>query len=144
MLKRWLMKYLVNWAVEQFTFENLKLILSRSLEYFKVKAYESEMKLDEWAIEILEMIVNDDAKLRTIYDWMSRWIPTGDNGVCSTAAEPSDEQLKALGAATMRAGFDKDADVPDNCKAIPVEAWAALMRMFVPYLIEWWRSQNKQ
>ena len=134
MLKQWLEKYIISWAVQQLTIDNLKLVLSRCLEYLKVKAYQSEMKLDDWAIEILESIVNDDAKLLVIYNWILKYISPTD-GVC--LALPDDIDVKPLGEKVLAAGEN-----PQVCKAIPAECWSALLQMIIPFLVEYWRKYN--
>ena len=134
MLKKWMEKYIVAWAVQQLTIDNLKLVLSRCLEYLKVKAYQSEMKLDDWTIEILESIVNNEEKMLVIYNWLRQFVAPSD-GVCR--ALPSDADLKPLGEQVMTAGEN-----PQVCKAIPADAWTALLRMVIPFLVEYWRRRG--
>lgn len=133
MLKNWLEKYIVAWAVQQLTIDNLKLVLSRCLEYLKVKAYQSEMKLDDWAIEILESIVADDEKMLVLYNWIMTFIPKTD-GICR--AFPNEPQMEELASQLMNAGENSQV-----CKSIPIVGWETLLEMIIPFLVEYWRKE---
>lgn len=132
MLKEWLQKYIVKWAVQQFTLENLQAILVRCVAYLRVKAAESETAIDDWAIEVLDGIVNDKTKLDVLYQWLYSFIA---KGVCSA---PSLDSQKALIQDLRLLDCDKQV-----CKAIPPAVYEAVLNMIIPFLIEWWRSQNK-
>ena len=134
MLKRWIEQYIVKWAVEQFTIENLKLILARCVEFLKVKSYETENYVDDWAVEILEGLVNDENKMKILYDWLYSYIAPG---VCKAA--PALEDEKTLINDLIAAG---EADGKE-CKAIPVSTWEAVLNLVIPFLIEFWRQYNK-
>ncbi len=134
MLKDWLQKYIVKWAVQQFTLENLQAILVRCVAYLRVKAAESETQLDDWGVEILEGIVNDTDKLKVLYQWLYSFVA---KGVCT--ANPSLDQEKELIQDLILAGGTDGK----NCKAIPPAAWEAVLNMIIPILIEFWRQYNK-
>lgn len=133
MLKQWLEKYIVRWAVQQFTLENLQAILVRCVAYLRVKAAESETEIDDWAIEILDGIVNDTEKLKVLYLWLQQFIA---KGVCG--ANPTLDEEKSLIQDLRLLDCDKR-----NCSAIPAAVYEAVLNMILPFLIEWWRSQNK-
>ena len=133
MLKQWLEKYIVKWAVQQFTLKNLQAILIRCVAYLRVKAAESETEIDDWGIEILEGIVNDTDKLKVLYLWLQSFI---SNGVCG--ANPSLDQEKELIRDLQLADCDKC-----KCSSIPSAVYEAVLNMIIPFLIEWWRNQNK-
>lgn len=134
MLKKWLEQYIIKWAVEQFTLENLKLILTRCVEFLKVKSYETENYVDDWVVEILEGIVNDDKKMTILYEWLYSYVTPG---VCKAAPTLDDE--KAL-IAELIAVDEADGK---ECKAIPASTWEAVLNLVIPLLIEFWRQYNK-
>ena len=132
MLKQWLEKYIVKWAVQQFTLENLQAILVRCVAYLRVKAAESETAIDDWAIDILEGIVNDSEKMDVLYLWLKSFIA---GNVC--AANPSIDQEKELINELISLN-----DVDEQCKAIPPAVYEAVLNMILPILIEWWRKNK--
>lgn len=133
MLKQWLEKYIVKWAVQQFTLENLQAILVHCVAYLRVKAAESETAIDDWGIEILDGIVNDTEKLKVLYLWLHSFIA---KGVCG--ANPTLDQEKELIRDLQLCDCDKC-----KCSAIPAAVYEAVLNMIIPFLIEWWRNQNK-
>lgn len=133
MLKQWLEKYIIKWAVQQFTLENLQTILVRCVAYLRVKAAESETTIDDWGVEILEGIVNDSEKLKVLYLWLQQFIA---KGVCG--ANPTLDEEKSLIQDLRLLDCDKR-----NCSAIPAAVYEAVLNMILPLLIEWWRNQNK-
>ena len=133
MLKQGLEKYIVKWAVQQFTLENLQAILVRCVAYLRVKAAESETAIDDWGVEILEGIVNDSEKMDVLYLWLKSFIA---GNVCT--ANPSIDQEKELINELISLN-----DVDEQCKAIPPAVYEAVLNMIIPFLIEWWRNQNK-
>ena len=134
MLKQWLEKYIVKWAVQQFTLENLQAILVRCVAYLRVKAAESETAIDDWAIDILEGIVNDSEKMDVLYLWLKSFIA---GNVCT--ANPSLDQEKELIQDLILAGGTDGK----NCKAIPPAVYEAVLNMILPILIEFWRQNKK-
>ena len=136
MLKEWLETFIIRWALKNFTVENLRLVLDRCVAYLKVRAAETGTPVDDWAIEILESIVTDESKLQIIYDWIDRFIHPCPDGVCRSAAVPTEEQYKDLTFAVLNAG--------DNtiCKAIPIGAIESILRLIIPVLIEYWRKNK--
>ena len=134
MLKQWLEKYIVKWAVQQFTLENLQAILVRCVAYLRVKAAESETAIDDWGIEILDGIVNDTDKLKVLYQWLYSFIA---GNVCT--ANPSLDQEKELIQDLILAGGTDGK----NCKAISPAVYEAVLNMILPILIEFWRQNKK-
>lgn len=134
MIRQWLEKFIVKWAVEQFTLENLRSILVRCVAFLRVKASETDNLVDDWAIEALEGIVADDNKMKILYDWLYSYVA---KGVC-TAAPTLDAEKTLINDLILADGADGK-----NCKAIPPSAWEAVLNMIIPILIEFWRQYNK-
>lgn len=134
MLKKWLEQYIIRWAVEQFTIENLRSILIRCVAFLRVKASETENLVDDWTIEVLDGIVADDGKMQILYDWLYSYVA---KGVC-TAAPTLDAEKTLINDLILAGGTDGK-----NCKAIPSAVYEAVLNMIIPFLIEWWRQNNK-
>lgn len=133
MLRNWLEKYIVRWAVEKFTLENLQAILIRCVAYLRVKAAETETEIDDFGVEILEGIVNDTEKLKLLYNWLRSFI---EKGICG--ANPTLDQETELIRDLQLADCDKC-----KCSTIPANVYEAVLNMIIPTLIAWWRSNNK-
>ncbi len=133
MLRNWLEKYIVRWAVEKFTLENLQTILIRCVAYLRVKAAETETEIDDFGVEILEGIVNDTEKLKLLYNWLRSFI---EKGICG--ANPTLDQETELIRDLQLADCDKC-----KCSTIPANVYEAVLNMVIPTLIAWWRSNNK-
>lgn len=138
MLRNWLEKLIYKWALKNFTVDNLKLIIDRCLAYLKVQAAETENVVDDWAIEVLETILNDNSKLQVIYDWINQFIQPCQDGVCRASA-PSPAQYDELALAVMNAG-----ETSTTCKAVPPSVILAVLQMFVPVIVRYWRSVEQE
>ena len=140
MLKEWLQKNIIRWLVQQFTVENLKTILQRCVDYLKVKSYETENVIDDWAIQIFEDIINDDTKISIIYGWLSQFVKSfeGNDGRCCIR-NPNKDDDKALIDNLLEVNRDEGV-----CKSIPPAAWEAALRMVIPFLIDWFRGYLNQ
>ena len=140
MLKEWLKKNIMRWLVQQFTCENLKTILLRCVDFLKVKSYETENVIDDWAIQIFEDIVKDDAKISIIYGWLSQFITSFDDneGRCCLR-NPNKADEKALVETLLDVNNEKGV-----CQAIPASTWETVLQMILPFLIDWFRGYLNQ
>lgn len=135
MIKEWLARFIIKWAVEKFTIENLKTVLENCIAYLKVKAIETETIVDDWAIDAMENIIDDETKLSALYFWLLKFIGKNPDGVCCQAV-PTDSDWEEL---AEKVSTPSDGQ---TCQAIPWTEVAKLLQLILPYLIEWWRNQK--
>ena len=133
-LRQLLRDYIARIVIETFSKDSLKSILEKIVEYLKEQAKTTENIVDDWLVEALENIVNDDEKIGLIYNFIKRYIIPADGVCCSL---PTGNAYGSLTQEIVNAENDKTvAEEIDTCKAIGFVQWLQLVELVVPLLID--------
>ena len=133
-LRQLLRDYIAKIVIETFSKDSLKSILEKIVEYLKEQAKTTENIVDDWLVEALENIVNDDEKIGLIYNFIKRYIIPADGVCCSL---PTGNAYGSLTQELVNVENDKTvAEEIDACKAIGFAQWLQLVELVVPLLID--------
>ena len=126
-IKERLVAMLAAWAVKVLTVENLRAVLSQFVEGLKEKAADTEVVIDDWAIEFLEMIVASDEKMAILSDFIRGKL--ANLVKCGAAPRERDEYSELAAELTQT----EDG----TYAAFPWMKIAELLQVLVPILIDW-------
>ena len=133
-LRQLLRDYIARIVIETFSKDSLKSILEKIVEYLKEQAKTTENIVDDWLVEALENIVNDEKKIDLIYNFIKRYIIPADGICCSL---PASSDFRKLSESIASVENDKTvAKEIDTCKAIGMYQWLQLVELVVPLLID--------
>lgn len=124
------------WIVEvllsRIDVETVRGIFQRAVDALKEKTLETENQVDDWAVEALEAIVADDAKMEIVTQFIREKI--GGVGVCESSI--SVDEYNAL---SLDIVGEKTAD--GECSdSVTSRLLAELLVMILPSLIEWFKK----
>ena len=133
-LRQLLRDYIAKIVIETFSKDSLKSILEKVVEYLKEQAKTTENIVDDWLVEALENIVNDEEKIGLIYNFIKRYIIPADGVCCSL---PTGNAYGSLTQEIVNVENDKTvAEDVTTCKAIGFAQWLQLVELVVPLLID--------
>ena len=133
-LRQLLRDYIARIVIETFTTASLKSILEKIATYLKEQAKTTENIVDDWLVEALENIVNDEEKIGLIYNFLKRYIFPADGVCCSL---PASSDFNKLTESIVNVENDKTvAEDVATCKAIGFAQWLQLVELVVPLLID--------
>ena len=135
--KNTIKNFLIRAIIGQLTIEKLKVNLSSLLWFLDGKASETENVVAAWIIEALYDIVNNDEKLKVVYNFVMNYIQPGSDGVCK--ALPIDGQWDQLAVDVAKAGEPEDV-----CKAVDVSQIVRLLQLVIPAIIEIYEQVKKK
>ena len=135
--KNTIKNFLIRAIIGQLTIEKLKVNLSSLLWFLDGKASETQNVVDDWIIEALYDIVNNDEKLKVVYNFVMYYIQPGSDGVCK--ALPIDGQWDQLAADVAKAG-----ETEGVCKAVDVSQIVRLLQLVIPAIIEIYEQVKKK
>lgn len=135
--KNTIKNFLIRAIIGQLTIEKLKVNLSSLLWFLDGKASETENVVDDWIIEALYDIVNNDEKLKVVYNFVMNYIQPGSDGVCK--ALPGEEQWKQLAVEVTSAGEPEGV-----CKSVDIAQIVRLLQMVIPAIIEIYEQVKKK
>ena len=141
-LRQLLRDYIARIVIETFTTASLKSILEKIVEYLKEQAKTTENIVDDWLVEALENIVNDDEKIGLIYNFIKRYIIPAD-GVCCSLPASSDFNNLTIALTDIENEKTVAEDVT-TCKAIGFVQWLKLVELVVPLLIDTYERFMKE
>lgn len=124
--------YVARIVLRNLSLENVKSVLESLIGYLEAKAKETPTLIDDWIIDGLRDVVNDDAKMQRIYDFIQLYVLPATDGVCQ--ALPTDSQWQMLADDVAGAGTQADAD--GTCKAIGVTQWLTILQLVLPSIID--------
>ena len=124
------------WIVEvllsRIDVETVRGIFQRAVNALKEKTLETENQVDDWAVEALEAIVADDAKMEIVTQFIREKI--GGVGVCESSISVDEYNALALDIVG-----EKTAD-GECCDSVTSRLLAELLVMILPTLIEWFKK----
>ena len=133
-LRQLLRDYIARIVIETFSKDSLKSILEKIVEYLKEQAKTTENIVDDWLVEALENIVNDEKKIDLIYNFIKRYIIPAD-GICCSLPASSDFNNLTIALTDIENEKTVAEDVT-KCKAIGFVQWLKLVELVVPLLID--------
>lgn len=134
LLKKYLLKVIKEYALEAFTWENLKLARNRLYALIEAAIEQSETKMDDWAWSVVKGILNDE-NLKKIYDW-----------ILNNALNISPQTEMVYGIHYRR--YEELArtltlDTDGKTYAAPsLTALLNLLEIIMPLLLEWYRGKS--
>ena len=131
-LRQLLRDYIARLIIETFSKESLKSILEKVVEYLKEQAKTTENIVDDWIVEALENIVNDEKKIDLIYNFVKRYIIPADGICCSLPASSDFNNLTK----EIVDCYNDETFNGDVAKAIGFAQWLQLVELVVPLLID--------
>lgn len=112
--------------------ENVREICQKAVNFAKEAASETKNPLDDWAVECLQMIVNDDEKIQRICDFIK--LKLAGNLCESTSGNDTEELMKTLSNGLNPVGPSTEAC--DGLGTMNVVT-DLLSKIIIPLLIEW-------
>lgn len=128
---------ITGWIVEvllsRIDVETVRGIFQRAVNALKEKTLETENQVDDWAVEALEAIVADDAKMEIVTQFIREKI--GGEGVCECAVKVDEYHALAqdiIGAKTTE---------ENECSSMATSSLLAeLLMLILPTLIDWFKK----
>ena len=124
------------WIVEvllsRIDVETVRGIFQRAVNALKEKTLETENQVDDWAVEALEAIVADDAKMEIITEFIREKI--GGVGVCESSISVDEYNALALDIVGEKNAGGECSD------SVTSRLLAELLVMILPTLIEWFKK----
>lgn len=124
------------WIVEvllsRIDVETVRGIFQRAVNAVKEKTLETENQVDDWAVEALEAIVADDAKMKIVTQFIREKI--GGVGVCESSISVDEYNALALDIVGENTA---DGECSDS---VTSRLLAELLVMILPSLIEWFKK----
>lgn len=124
------------WIVEvllsRIDVETVRGIFQRAVNALKEKTLETENQVDDWAVEALEAIVADDAKMEIVTQFIREKI--GGVGVCESSIPVYEYNALALDIVGEKTA---DGECSDS---VTSRLLAELLVMILPSLIEWFKK----
>ena len=133
-LKEWAMEALLNYVARVFTFENFKAAMKVIAEKWQAKAQETDTFIDNWAVDFLFTVINNDEKLQRFYDWINGYIVPAQEG--AVKALPFNKNIAELAVSLT----ESDEQL---LKAVNINAIVELLQLLVPLLIELFNKSEK-
>ena len=136
-IKKALENVVSQWLVRKVTVENVRVILEKVVADLKSKAAETEISVDDWAVEFLEMVVASDEKLELIIDKIKALFPISDGAVCYSGLESDSEDWAQL-ANDLAA--EKEGIYSSGTTAIT--GIVQLLQIILPIFAEYFAKRN--
>lgn len=131
-LRNLIREYIARLVIQSFTLETIKAALDSLVGYLEAKSKETETVIDDWFVEALRNIVNDEKNLECIYNFLKKYVVQADGVCCSL---PTEKSLEALAGEIAEIAND-DTVAGDVCKSIGLTQWLTIIQIIVPILID--------
>ena len=133
LIQKILREALIDFVTKAFTLDNLKLARDLIVKRLDDAASQTDTKIDDYAVALLERILNDENIVKVyqfILDNVS--IAVDGTGLCKAAAV----DVKQLALAIADEGDG------DNCCAVSLSGLLKVLEVLMPLLIDWYLNNK--
>lgn len=131
-IREWIQDAIISAAVRYFTAENLKKVLTTIVANLKAKAAATENFVDDWIIEFLESVVNNEAKIALLYEHLKTILDSSKNGLI-VEGMPG---VNSLADALLVVGTEREL------QAFPYAKVIELLSTLLPLILNWFSIEE--
>lgn len=136
-IKSWISEALARYCTTLCTQENFTKVLKKIVAYVKLRADKTETILDDWVVEFVTDIVNNDEKMTCLYKHIITAIRSNGGIVaCSGSEEPFYEAI-----AESLAEIDARNNTPKTY-SVSLQLIVQLLQVIVPLLTDWFSEKE--
>lgn len=134
-IREWIQDAIISAAVRYFTAENLKKVLTTIVVKLKAKAAATEGFVDDWIIEFVESIVNNEAKIALLYEHLKTILDSSKNGLI-VEGMPDHLGINSLADALLVVGTEREL------QAFPYAKVIELLSTLLPLILNWFSIEE--
>lgn len=134
-LRQLIRDFVARLVLRNLTIENVKAALAALVGYLETQAKTTETVVDDWIVDGLRAIVEDEAKMKRIFDFIQTYVTPPIDGVCQSL--PTDVQWQTLADEVAVSGAGITETNSDGiCKAISVTQWLTILQLVLPPIMD--------
>ena len=134
-LRNLIREYIARLVLRNLTVENVKAALAALVGYLESQAKTTETVVDDWIVDGLRAIVEDDVKMKRIFEFIQTYVTPPTDGICQSL--PTDAQWQMLADEVACAGTETaEMNSEGVCKAISVTQWLTILQLVLPPIMD--------